>query len=394
MAHSDYRAATTAQDIEFIARAEQQGFICSAADAERYIERIGLENFRILNYDSRPVGGLVILPQGQWWLGQKIAMAGVASVSVVPEARRQGHARALLHSMLQELYDMEMSLSALYSAAHPLYRQMGYGASGTSGYWQVPTNRIGVAEIPLSIRPVSLEVSALRPIQQQYARHQPGHLDRHRSIWSQIVSPQAGQTHFAYSFGPEANPEGYIVFSLKSGERPTLQILDWALITAAAGRSLWGFLAQQGTQIEVVRWRGGAVDPMAMLLPDHTAKLQTLEYWMLRLVNVPRALEARGYSAGVSAELAFDVIDEALPANHGCWTLSVSGGRGKVTRGAVNQEGKAQISLSVSALASLYSGLLSPDQMRQMGLLAGSDAAIATAASLFVGPSPWLPDFF
>ncbi|MGF1538119.1 MAG: enhanced intracellular survival protein Eis [Elainellaceae cyanobacterium] len=390
MTDYDYRLAST-QDLEFIKRSEQQGFLSTAADADRYVEWVGLKSFRILRHASQPVGGLVILPSAQWWFGQKIVMAGIASVSVLPESRRQGHARELIQAALNELYDAKTPLSALYSAADPLYRRMGYGTGGTFCHWQVPLHQIGIADVPLSIQPVPLCVESLRPIQQEYARHHSGHLDRHQSIWTVIVDSRSKDkpAHFAYGVGPVNSPTGYVVFRLERGTPSTLTVLDWAMTTAEAGRSLWGFVSRYGSQVDVVRWRGGALDPMALLLPDQTAKLKSLERWMLRLVNVPLALEARGYPASVTAELRFRVIDAVLPANHGNWMLSVSNGRGTVT-----PDGEPQLTLTVDALASLYAGLLSPAQMRQAGLLNGTEAAMAIAASLFAGPSPWLPDFF
>ncbi len=386
MTSHNYRIAT-AQDIDFIRRAEQQGFACSAADVDRAIKQTGLERFRIVERDSHPVGQLVVLPSAQWWLGQKIPMAGIAAVSILPEARRQGNARALLQGMLRELHDAKIPLSALYSAADPLYRQMGYGAGGTSCDWQVSAHQIGVSKMPLPVQPAAFDSEVLQPIQQRYACHHSGHLDRHAGLWAQILGSE-DRPLYGYLMGRDA-PEGYILYDLSFKAQSTLSVVDWAIATPAAGHTLWAFIAQHSSQFNVVQWRGGAADPMALLLPDQTANLQNLSYWMLRLVDVPLALAARGYPTGVTAELSLEVADSALPVNQGCWTLSVSEGRGQVTSGSVGA-----LSLSASALASLYSGLLSPYQMRQMGWLAGPDEAVAIAAALFAGPSPWMPDRF
>ena len=387
---SDYRCATP-QDIDFLRRTEQQAFLCSAAEANRYVERVGLEQFRVLQSDSKPVAALSMLPNAQWWLGQKIPMTGIASVSVLPEARRRGNAIALLQETLSEIYDSGVPLSVLYSAADPLYRQMGYGVGGTLGYWQVPIHRIGLTATPLEIQPMVLDIDQMRPIQQRYASQHSGHLDRHQSIWNAIIKPgDADLEPFAYSVGSRADqPEGYVLFTLNSGDQSTLTVLDWAMTTPDAGRSLWGFLTRMGSQLDQVRWCGGAIDPMALLLPDGTASLKTLQYWWLRLVNVPKALAGRGYGRGIETALTIAVVDANIPANQGCWTLEVADGCGKVLPG-----GEARITLPVSGLASLYSGVLSPYQLQQMGWLEGTQDAVAIAAAIFAGPSPWLPNFF
>lgn len=341
-----------------------------------------------MEQSGRPVGALVILPQAQWWLGRKVPMTGIASVSVLPEARRQGNASALMRATLRELYESRQPLSVLYSAADSLYRAMGYGEGGTYGLWRVPIPQIGIADAP-AVQSVPLEVERLRPLQQRYARYHSGHLDRHPSIWAAIAAPDEDRlASSAYTVGPPDAPEGYVVCH-PATEPSRLCVLDWAIATAAAGRALWSFFGQMGTQIDEVRWRGGVVNPMAMLLPEGTASLENVQYWRLRLVDVAKALAARGYPAAIATSLSIEVIDPILPENQGCWLLSVEGGRGDVTPGS-----KAQITLPIHHLASLYAGLVSPYQLQQTGEIEGSKVGLAIAAALFAGPSPWMPDFF
>jgi len=56
--------------------------------------------------------------------------------------------------------------------------------------------------------------------------------------------------------------------------------------------------------------------------------------------------------------------------------------------------GATDISLGVNALATLYTGHLSPQAMAGLGLVEASAAGLATATTLFAGPRPWLSDMF
>src|SRR5207253_2552448 len=105
--------------------------------------------------------------------------------------------------------------------------------------------------------------------------------------------------------------------------------------------------------------------------------------WMLRIVNVPAALEARGYPVGVEAELHVQVRDPLLPQNQGRFILSVGDGRGRVQSG-----GKGTLKLDIKGLGGLYSGHLTPYDLRVMGLLEGPDQALAGATTVFMGPRP------
>jgi predicted acetyltransferase len=113
---------------------------------------------------------------------------------------------------------------------------------------------------------------------------------------------------------------------------------------------------------------------------------------MLRVVHVAKALAARGYPDGVEGELHLEVRDDVLPANQGRYMVRVAGGRGEVTPG-----GRGELKLDVRGLAALYAGYLAPAALRAIGFLeveGAGEAVLATAARVFAGPEPWMPDFF
>ncbi len=53
---------------------------------------------------------------------------------------------------------------------------------------------------------------------------------------------------------------------------------------------------------------------------------------MLRLIDAPAAIAARGYPPAVSLSVPLDIADRDLPANAGRWTLQVTGGTGRLQR--------------------------------------------------------------
>jgi len=71
----------------------------------------------------------------QWWHGRSLPMAGVAGVTVAPEARGRGLGRALMTALLTEIAARGYPLSALYPSTMTIYRSVGYEAAG--GMYQV-----------------------------------------------------------------------------------------------------------------------------------------------------------------------------------------------------------------------------------------------------------------
>ena len=50
--------------------------------------------------------------------------------------------------------------------------------------------------------------------------------------------------------------------------------------------------------------------------------------WMLRVVDGPAAIAARGFPPAVSVSVPLEVHDQARPANSGRWQLTVADGKG------------------------------------------------------------------
>ncbi len=109
---------------------------------------------------------------------------------------------------------------------------------------------------------------------------------------------------------------------------------------------------------------------------------------MLRLVDAPAAIAARGYPAGASVSARLDLTDPVRPTNSGCWALEVSDGAGQLTRLADAAPGTSADALRLGSrgLAALYAGV-PVATLRLAGPAAGGDpAADESLDSAFRGP--------
>ncbi|HEY9623198.1 MAG TPA: GNAT family N-acetyltransferase [Crinalium sp.] len=358
---------------------------------DSYLQRIGLDNFRTIHRSGALVGGLATIPMGQWWGKQLVPMTGLAAVGIAPEHRGSGAAIALLQHTLQELHDKGVALSALYPATQRLYRKAGYEQGGTLCTWSIQTGSIHMQERGLPWQPVEPgNYDVLHTLYCQQAKQQNGLLDRHPAIWKGIVKPGDREGLYAYLLGTRDAPQGYVIFSQQPTENGgTLRLRDWAILSSAAVRSFWTFIADHRSTIKHARWRSAAIDPLTLVLPEQSAQSHSTERWMLRIVHVKHALEKRGYPPGLQAELHLDIHDDLLPENSGKFILSVANGQGQVTRA-----GNGDLKIGIRGLAPLYSGLFTPAQLQLAGYLDAPDSTLAIATQLFAGPPPWMLDFF
>ncbi|WP_067775879.1 GNAT family N-acetyltransferase [Nostoc sp. NIES-3756] len=381
----------TQEDIQQLGYILEQCFLMSSGDSETYVKRIGLENFRVIYREQKVAGGLAIIPMGQWWGSQSVPMAGIAAVGIAPEYRGEGTAIALIQNTLHELSNREIPISVLYPATQRLYRKAGYEQAGSSCVWEIPGDSIQIRQPSLSIEPVILENYAIfHELYQKQAKFTHGYLDRHSAIWEGLIRASDSETVYGYLIGDQDQPQGYIIFNQeRTKDGSVLRIRDWATLSNAAVQTFWTFITNHRSMIDKVMWKSSVIDALTLMLPEKTASIRNQDRWMLRIVDVCKALEARGYPPGVEAELHLEVQDDLLIANHGKFTLSVANGKGEVTKG-----GKGELQLDIRGLAPLYTGLFTPRQLQLMGKLQATETALLKATQIFTSESPWMIDFF
>ncbi len=84
-----------------------------------------------------------------------------------------------------------------------------------------------------------------------------------------------------------------------------------------------------------------------------------------------------------------EIHDELIPENHGRFVLEVSGGKGRVRKG-----GKGHLATDIRGLTPLYTGFLTPMNLRAADMLQGESKALLSAGGVFSGPTPSMSDMF
>lgn len=385
----EYRRPRAEEEYQALAAILSNAFSYPADDARLMLRTAGDAEARVLAAGGEIQAGFVRRPMGQWWGGRSVPMLGVAAVGVPPHLRGSGVATTLMREAIREMYVDGYPLSVLFAASFPLYRRAGYELAGH-------VQETSVALVPLEgdhrlpMRPARDEDEpAMRELQREIARERNGSVDRSDVMWArQRLS--SGIPCDIHVVEVDGRIDGYIAHVQRRMEdRIVLVVRDIVARNEAAGRRLLGFLAQHKAQVHRAVWTGDAADPIAMLINSRRYRVTLRDQWMLRVVDVPKALCARGYPDGVRATLHLDVSDDLLETNTGRWILSVRDGAGSVEPG-----GEGTLRVSARGLAPLYSGFLPPAILRRSGWIEADDDACATAATVFGGFSPHMVEQF
>jgi predicted acetyltransferase len=381
-------------DLDAYAPIAGRAFSIRGEDLTRYLDLGGRENFRLVRRGGAVVGGLLLIHSGHYFGGRLVPMVGVAAVAVDPCCRGQGLATALMRAVMQELHERGVALSSLYSAAQPLYRSVGYEQAGLVTKASLPIKRLPWTRPTHTVRPLTdADEEATRRLYADVAPRYNGFLDRNEFFWTRTRRSRGDLEVLGYGFERAGRLEGYIRFVLDDAPGPltsyNLFVKDLLFADAEAGRSILAFVAGHATLAGEMQWLSGPTDPLLTLLPEQIAEAKAHERWMLRIVDVPAALRQRGYPAGLETELHLEVRDDLLPANDGRFVLRVRDGAGTVEPG-----GEGRVTVGTRALATLYAGHRSAQQLAHTGEAEGDAADLALASAIFAGPSAWMLDGF
>ncbi len=334
-------------------------------------------------YDgARLVATAKTFPFEQWWHGRAVPMDGVAGVSVAPEDRGRGIGRRLATALVERL--QSRPLSALYPATAPVYRAVGYEHAGAQHWATVrPDVLRTLSSGAIGVRRAgpddAAEVVALLRRLHADARD-CGPIDRGAGFVRDLLSDARVYSYLA--------DDGFLSYGWENGNT-RLAVRRCVAGSEETARALWSMVGTGSSIAHEVYACVAPHDPMFWLLRDRSTDTVHRESWMLRVLNAPEAVAARGFPEGVSVDAPLVLEDDLRPLNAGTWRLSVAGGRGSLEK---DDAGRDAARLSPQGLAALYAGLPMAT-LRRAGLAEGGRAADALLDAAF-GATPFMLDYF
>ena len=340
-----------------------------------------------------------VRPFGQFFGGRGVPMGGFSPVVTAAEHRGHGFGSLVTAAQLPKLRERGEVISGLYPAQTQLYRGNGFEVAGVYVYRTFPTRSLHKLRPTGSVavrKATAEDLPAIKDCYRRFAATQDGWLDRPDVWWDDLCpADKIGTEQFVYLVdGPDGSVRGYVRY--RHGKVPppghgySLQVGEVCAEEPDVALAFWRLLGTSSTQAEHVRASGAPEHPLLLVLPDQDLKTTDEIRWMLRVVDAPGAIAARGFPPSVRATVDLAVADRQCDWNAGRWQLTVEDGHGSLTKG-----GAGDVSLTINGLSALYSGYASATTLRQTGLLTGGDArALSDLTAAFSGPTPSIVDFY
>jgi predicted acetyltransferase len=341
----------------------------------------------VAELDGRVVGTLKVRDYQQFFGGVAVPMGGVANVAVAPSARGHGVATHLIDAIMPEMRDHGQCISALYPSVPPLYRSRGWEQTGN--YERVIlrpelfTLLPRPAERPTMRRATKSDLPAIHDCYLRFAHTVDGMLDRATAAFQLEklldldiieVMPREDGTIRGYLTGNRPEDDRLYIYDLVADDR------DGVLGLFANLASWAGTLEEIALRLNDPSWW--------QLLANQSVLQQVRNHpWMLRVVDLPAAVAARGWPAAAylaPTSVDIEVVDEHAPWQAGRHRLVVDSGKVICEPG-----GEGTVRLQARALGPWYAGSADTAMLRRAGLLDG-DVAAARVLDMLTG-APRLP---
>lgn len=338
--------------------------------------------------------------------GRPTSIPGVTAVGTYPQFRRRGHLRALIERALQVHRERSEPLVMLWASMGAIYQRFGYGRGSEYVTYNVDPRFVALrepstwdGEVRLIDQASTEDRAVVERVYDEWTRPRNLVPLRDAARWTHVWwETQRQGYHVAVAEDAAGRVRGSIAYKSKEqheagepGPDQQMEVTGFFALDLDARRALWEYVRAHDLVLRAKFLMVEPDDPIPdLLLEPRELRRSTGDAMWVRIVDVPRALEARPYAA--AGTLTLRVHDDLAPWNDGTWRFETDGAETKVTPA---EDGTADLDLSVNALASLLTGFRSATHIERAGMLTGDAAAVRRADAIFATAyAPHMPEGF
>lgn len=367
----------------------------------------GLRDLVVAEDGGEIVAHAFLFPLRAYFGGRRVPTGGIASLGVAPEARGRGVATTLMHR-LHEMADARGdAITMLYAFRHGFYARLGYATTSSRKRLAFDARSVPASWRALAKSRVRVargaDRAALRLAHARAAARATGWIERTKASWEDVLSRErclffvcdrASRTR-----GPSIS--GYVAFELAQEEdhgETTIEVAELVADDGESRRALIGALAAMRDQVTEIVLEVPESDPLERALVDPDGRrfgTAAVEHGlgeivggpMVRLLDVERALAARGYERSGAFDL--DVLpDETAPPL--ALRVEVQRGTARVGRRRARGAPARALQTTRAGLAAMLYGGLSVLDAVALGL-ARADPKVAADVDAIVRLPPLAP---
>jgi len=324
--------------------------------------------------------------------GAVLPMAGVTIVGVAPTHRRRGILRSMYTELHDRIADAQYPVAGLTASEGGIYGRFGYGPATIEQVLTIDRRFARFrddAPDPGGVRIIKAadHRDELEQIYERWRQRTPGGVARPEALWDELLADREWDRRGGTELYTFLHPDGYVMYRVFGDDPMIVRVWEFVAATTDAGIALCRALLGLDL-METVAFGTFPGDPLPYLLTDpRVARLTHCEddLW-LRIMDIPKTLEARTYRADVCAVIE---ISDGFRSDGGRFAFEVDDGRVRCTP----TNAPADVSMGLDVLGSLYLGahrassFASANRLHtdEAGLLARLDAAFVSDVPAVLG---------
>lgn len=342
--------------------------------------------------------------------GAEVPTAGLTIVGVLPNHRRKGILRKLMKAHVEDARAHDEPLSVLWASEEAIYQRFGYGIGTLHSKIEVERGRNAFRNDPgphgrVRFLDEDESVKELPGIYERVRSRRPGMLARSEKWWRyhRLWDPKesrdgASRLYRVLWEDDSGQNRAYALYRVKEKWNEDVGLSEGELWVnelvsedAEAHREMWRYIFGVDLVQRVTGYFMAVDDPLPLMLHEpRRLRTRVMDAMWLRILDVKRALEARGYAS--EGSFTFRLADAFCPENEGTWTLTVDASGGTVEESA----SEAQLEMETNDLAAAYLGTLTFAQLGRAGRVRElQPRSIEIADALFrTSVAPWHPETF
>lgn len=287
--------------------------------------------------------------------GAVLPVAGISFVAVSPTHRRRGILRTMYTELHQRIADARYPLAALTASEGGIYGRFGYGPATTEV--QVSVDRrfaqfhAGVPD-PGGVRLVkpAEHRDEFAEIYDRWRLATPGGVPRPTALWDDLLADRENARAGGGEWFGFLHADGYVLYRVHGDNPMVARVGEFTAATDAAHAALWrALLGLDLMEKIVVGTHPDEALPYLLTNPRLARVTASADDLWVRIMDVPRALEARSYHADLSAVIE---VTDGFRSDGGRFALQIRQGHARCTP----TDAPADVVLDLDVLGSLYLG--------------------------------------
>ena len=318
-------------------------------------------------------------------------MGGVTGVGTYPEFAGMGLMNDLIRRALEKMRKAGQYISYLYPYSIPYYRRKGWEIMSDHITFELKDTEIPQAiDVPGHVERTTVGNPDVREIYARVARTTHCALIRNDFEWVEYWRWENEDERIAAIYHDARNvPQGFLLYWV---EDDIFHIREMVYLTQEARKGLWNFIRAHYSMIDAVRGDIYTSEPLAFLLDESQIKETIEPYFMARIVDVERFLQAYPFE-GTIRPFHFVITDPMAHWNNGVFGITADKNAPNGIAVSAEPVGKS-VELDIQTLTTMLMGYKRPTYLAKIERIRTDRRTLRLLEEIIPDGQPYFSDYF